>query len=219
MKTKESLPLSLGNKVLANILDERYQVTVRGWKEDEYILLDLPVFQGSILKAAPQAGCSISYTLDGTFINFKTTISHILTQPIRLLLLEYPKSFSTHNLRKNFRQRVNFSFFYSRESNPNEFTFTGTIRDLSLSGALITHEKPLEKNETIALTVNLPQGKIANLPGRVKNIRNRPNTEREPFVTGLEFNGLSPEQDSVIRKFVESRISERRGTDRVNGLQ
>ena len=137
--TKTGLHLSLGKKARATLRGEKYQVTLRGWVENEYLIVDYPQFQGDIIKVAPLTGCSLSFTSDGTYFDFKTLVLHAVTHPIRLLVLEYPKSFTSYQLRKNNRHKANFPFSFYVEGEASETKFTGTIRDLSLSGVLITH--------------------------------------------------------------------------------
>ena len=215
--TKAGLPLAWGYKVTAVILGEQYPVSIRGWKEDEYLILDHPMIKGEFVRVAPQTSCSLNYTVKGIFINFKTAVLDTITHPVHLMVIQFPRNFVSHNLRKNDRQKAHFEIFFSRDSGTPEVTYTGTIRDLSLSGALLTHAKPLEKDETIFLNLKLPQGDIVNLPARTRNIRKNPNSEVEPFVTGLEFQKLNTQQDDVLRRFVESRVIDRRGPSRLNG--
>ncbi|NIQ03428.1 MAG: hypothetical protein GWM98_26195 [Nitrospinaceae bacterium] len=212
--TKTGLYLTLGRKIHATIRGERYQVAIRGWMENEYIIVDYPHNQGKTIKVAPLTGCHLSYTSEGSFFDFKTLVLYALSQPVRLMVLEYPKSFTTYNLRKNNRQKTNYSFYFTREEDPPEVTQKGTIRDLSLSGALITHSAPLIKGKSIILTVNLSFGEVKDLQAQVRNIRKNPQSKSEPYVTGLEFVKPNREQDKVLRKFMESRMGDRRKTGR-----
>ena len=98
--TKTGLHLSLGKKARATVRGEIYQVALRGWVEDEYLIVDYPHFQGDIVKIAPLTGCSLSFTSNGTYFDFKTLVLYAVVHPIRLMVLEYPKSFTSYNLRK-----------------------------------------------------------------------------------------------------------------------
>lgn len=212
--TKTGLHLSLGKKVQVTVRGEKYQVALRGWLEDEYLIVDYPSFQGVIVNIAPLTGCSLSFTSDGTYFDFKTLVLYGMEQPVRLMVLEYPKSFTGYNLRKNNRHRTNFPFSFSVEGGTSETTFTGTIRDLSLSGALITHSQRLTKGDEIRLNVNLAFGELSNVRAQVRNIRKNADSKREPFVTGLEFPKLLPDHDKILRQFMGTRMGERRRADR-----
>ena len=193
---------------------EKYQVGLRGWVEDEYLIVDYPQFQGDVIKVAPLTGCSLSFTSDGTYFDFKTLVLYAVAHPVRLMILEYPKSFTSYNLRKNNRHKANFPFSFSLGDVTSEAAFTGTIRDLSLSGALITHSQKLTKGDGIRLNVNLAFGELSGLKAQVRNVRKNPNSKNEPFVTGLEFARLTPEHDRILREFMGTRMGERRGDTR-----
>ena len=212
--TKTGLHLALGKKIRATLRSEKYQVALRGWVEDEYLIVDYPQLQGNIVKIAPLTGCSLSFTSDGTYFDFKTLVLYAVAHPVRLMVLEYPKSFTTYKLRKNNRHKANFPFSFSVESGASEKVLTGTIRDLSLSGALVTHSQRLTKGDDISLTVNLNFGELSNVKAQVRNVRKNPGSKTQPFVTGLEFSKLSPAQDKILREFMGTRLGERRRADR-----
>lgn len=212
--TKTGLHLCLGKKVQISVRGEKYQVALRGWMEDEYLIVDYPYFHGNITTFAPLTGCSLSFTSDGTYFDFKTLVLFGMEQPARLMVLEYPKSFTGYNLRKNNRHRTNFPFSYTVEGGASKTSFTGTIRDLSLSGALITHLQPLTKGDDIHLNVNLAFGELSDVQAQVRNVRKNPASIEEPFVTGLEFPMLLPEHDKILRQFMGTRMGERRRADR-----
>lgn len=210
--TKTGLHLTLGKKVMATLRGVKYQVALRGWVENEYLIVDYPHFQGDFAKIAPLTGCSLSFTSEGTYFDFKTLVLFSVAQPVRLMVLEYPKSFTTYQLRKNNRQKANFPFSFSLEE--SETMFTGTIRDLSLSGALVTHSQKLTKGDIIRLSVNLTFGELSKVKAEVRNVRKNPGSKREPFVTGLEFAKPDREQDRILREFMGTRMGERRRSDR-----
>jgi len=212
--TKTGLHLSLGKKFQATMRGEKYRVALRGWVENEYLIVDYPHFQGDLVKIAPLTGCSLSFTSEGTYFDFKTLVLYAVAHPVRLMVLEYPKSFTSYNLRKNNRHKANFPFSFSVEGGTSELTMTGTIRDLSLSGALITHSQSLTKGDKLQLTVNLNFGELSNVKAQVRNVRKNPGSQKEPFVTGLEFSKLSPEHDKILREFMGTRMGERRRADR-----
>jgi len=212
--TKTGLHLSLGKKVMATIRGQRFPVALRGWVENEYLIVDYPHYQGDFAKIAPLTGCSLSFTSDGTYFDFKSLVLYSVAQPVRLMVLEYPKSFTSYQLRKNNRQKANFPFQFSLEGAPSETMLKGTIRDLSLSGALITHSHKLTKGDFIHLTVNLAFGELSNVKAQVRNVRKNPGSKREPFVTGLEFAKPNREQDRILREFMGTRMGERRRSKR-----
>lgn len=212
--TKTGLHLALGKKVIATLRGEKYPVALRGWVEDEYLIVDYPHFQGNFAKIAPLTGCSLSFTSNGTYFDFKSLVLYAVAQPVRLMVLEYPKSFTSFQLRKNNRHKANFPFYYSAEEGSTNATFSGTIRDLSLSGALITHAQPLKKGDQILITVNLAVGELANLKSQVRNVRKNSGSKAESYVSGLEFSKPTHAQDKILRQFMGTRMGERRRVNR-----
>ena len=182
--------------------------------EDEYLIVDYPQFQGDVVKIAPLTGCSLSFTSDGTFFDFKTLVLYAVAHPVHLMVLEYPKSFTSYKLRKNNRHKANFPFSFSVGDSASEASFSGTIRDLSLSGALVTHSQRLTKGDNIRLNVNIAIEELSNVKAQVRNVRKNPDGNSEPYVTGLEFSKLTPEQDKILRQFMGTRMKERRRDDR-----
>lgn len=212
--TQAGLHLSLGKKVQATLRGEKYQVALRGWMEEEYLIVDYPQFQGGYIKIAPLTGCSVSFTADGMYFDFQTMVLYAVAQPVRLMVLEYPKSFTSYKLRKDKRHKANFPCSFLVEEGASKTAFTGTIRDLSLSGALLTHSQQVNKGDILSLKVNLAFGEISDLKAQVRNVRKNPENKSEPFVTGLEFINLSPEHDRYLRQFAGTRVGERRSADR-----
>lgn len=212
--TKSGLPLGLGIKVTATLRGEQYKVAVRGWMENQYIIVDNPHFHGEVVRIAPQTGCAINYTIDGTFINFKTAVMHSFSQAVSLMILEFPKKFDSHNLRRHQRQKTNFHARYG-SGNSTDLNLAATIRDISVEGALMCHSHLLEKGNKISLSVKLQNGDLTGIQAEVRNIRKNPKNESEPFVTGLQFIQPNPDHQRVLREFVESRVANRRKTNRV----
>ena len=159
--TKTGLHLSLGKKARATLRGRSIRLLFEvGWRMNTS-LWTIRKFQGDIVKIAPLTGCSLSFTSDGIYFDFKTLVLHAVVHPVRLMVLEYPKSFTSYKLRKNNRHKANFPFSFSIEGGASETAFTGTIRDLSLSGVLITHSHRLTKGDDIRLNVNLAFGELS----------------------------------------------------------
>ena len=165
------------------------------------------------MRVAPQTGCAINYTIDGTFINFKTAVMHSFSQAVNLMIVEYPKNFDSHNLRRHQRQKAHFSARYG-VGNTTELSHQGTVRDISIQGALICHPHLLEKGNKITLALKLQTGDLTGIQAEVRNVRKNPKNEAEPFVTGLQFVTPSDVHQRVLRDFVESRVANRRGGSR-----
>ena len=212
--TQQGLPLAFGQKIMLTLRGEKYQSVIRGWMEGQYIIVDNPQFQGDPVYISPLTGCSVDYTVDGVFVNYKSLVLVSINQPVRLLVVEFPRQFETFDLRKNPRHSTNFPILFIVENEPPEDVYNGSIRDLSVAGALICHDRRLYKNQHIFITLELPKETIPNMKAEVRNVRKNPKSTSEPFVTGVTFPKLSVEQDSTLRSFLSGRAKDRRKRDR-----
>lgn len=212
---RKELPLKLGQKCTASIRGDRYDVIIRGWSPRHYIITDAPQVSGSPIKVAPNTGCSINFMQDGKTIDFKTNISYINTISFPLMILEYPSKFDAFSLRKNDRLKTNFPVSYSLAINNTVINDTGTLRDLSFTGFLISHKKTLQKKNKILINVNLGTGALENMEVLVKNIRHNPKNLKEPKVTGVSIINLSDANRKILQEFMEIRVGDRRNGNRM----
>ena len=209
------LPLTLGQKVTITVRGEVFTVLVRGWRQGQYVLLDLPRVGVEDYKIPPQIGIQVHFTKVGLFVNFKTTSILSFVQAISFLVIEYPRSFDSHNLRKHERFKANFPLRYHYEEDGQKIEDSGIVRDISESGLLFTHTKQVFKENKLCLNFDIPScGSIQNQMVDIKNIRKNPKSETSPFVTGIKWRDISPETEESIKKLVQTR-----SVDRRNGIR
>lgn len=211
--TKNGLPLGLGIRVQAGVRGEQHRVSVRGWMENQYIIMDIPNFHGEVIRLAPQTGVSINYTIDGNFVSFKTAVLHTFYQAVSLMILEFPRNFETYNLRRHQRQRAHFPLAFSMDENATAHS-QGVIRDISIKGALIIHSGVLQKGDKIFLNFQLQTGVLSNLAAEVRNVRVNRKAGAEQYVSGLQFLKPGEDQVKILRQFVEARLNDRRNLSR-----
>jgi len=212
---KLELPLALGQKVTITVRGEVFTVFVRGWRQGQYVILDLPRVGVEDFKIAPQIGIKVHFTKAGLFVSFKTTSILSFVQAISFLVIEYPRSFDSHNLRKHERFKTNFPLRYHYEENGKKIEESGIVRDISVSGILLTHTKQLVKENKLCLNFDIPScGSIQNQMTEIRNIRKNPKSETSPFVTGIKWRDISPETEASITKLVQIR-----SVDRRNGMR
>ncbi|MFT4578206.1 MAG: c-di-GMP-binding flagellar brake protein YcgR [Nitrospinales bacterium] len=208
---KQELPLVMGQKVTITVRGEVFNVLVRGWRKGQYIILDLPRVGVEDFRIAPQTGIQVHFTKEGLFVNFKSTSVLSFVQAIALLVIEYPRTFDSHNLRKNERFKANFPIRYHYEADGQKFEDSGIVRDISASGILFTHTKQVVKDNKLYLNFEIPNcGSIQNQMADIRNIRKNPKSETSPFVTGIKWRDISPETEASIAKLVQSRLADRR---------
>ena len=213
-KTLE-LPLILGQKVTITVRGEVFTVIVRGWRQGQYVLLDLPRVGVEDFKIPPQIGIQVHFTKEGLFVSFKTTSILSFVQAISFLVIEYPRSFDSHNLRKHERFKANFPLRYHYEEDGKKIEDSGIVRDISESGLLFTHTKQVFKENKLCLNFAIPScGSIQNQMVEIRNIRKNPKSETSPFVSGIKWRDISPETEESITKLVQTR-----SVDRRNGMR
>ena len=212
---KKELPLAMGQKVTIKVRGEVFTVMVRGWRKGQYIVLDLPRVGVEDFRIAPQTGIQGHYTKEGVFVNFKSTSILSFVQAVTLLVIEYPRNFETHNLRKQERFKAFIPIHYSYKLGERKIEGSGIVRDISAGGVLFTHSQQLEKENPLNLEFEVPKcGAIGIQSVEIRNLRQNPKSEASKFVTGVKWVDLSDEAGATISRFIEMRTSERRGEGR-----
>jgi c-di-GMP-binding flagellar brake protein YcgR len=162
-------------------------------------------------KIPPQIGIQVHFTKAGLFVSFKTTSILSFVQAISFLVIEYPRSFDSHNLRKHERFKANFPLRYHYEEDGKKIEGSGIVRDISANGILFTHTKQVFKENKLYLNFDIPScGSIQNQMVDIRNIRKNPKSETSPFVTGIRWRDISPETEESITKLVQTRSVDRR---------
>jgi c-di-GMP-binding flagellar brake protein YcgR len=209
------LPIARDQKVTITVRGEVFNVFVRGWRKGQYIVLDLPKVGVEDFKIAPQTGINVHFTKEGIFVNFETTTIHSLAQAVTLLVIEYPRKFDSHNLRKHERWKANFRIKFHYELDGQKIEDWGIARDISAGGVLFTHTKQLVKESKLCLNYENSQfGNIQNQMVEIRNIRKNPKSSTAPFVTGIKWCDISPETEASIANLVQTRSADRRNEKR-----
>ena len=201
----------MGQKVTPNIRGENFSVSVRGWLKGQYVITDMPKVGGESCRVAPQTGVQIYFIKDGLFVNFKSSTSLAVAPPNAFLIIEYPRTFDLHNLRKFERFKANIPVTFFSEEGDRKFEDFGILRDISSGVALISHTKEATKRKLLHVSVELPTGGSIKLQkAEVQNLRKNPKSESSPYVTGVKWKNLLPETEEGISKFITQRSMERR---------
>jgi c-di-GMP-binding flagellar brake protein YcgR len=205
------LPLVKDQKVTITVRGEVFNVIVRGWYKGQYIILDLPRVGVEDFRIAPQTGIQLHFTREGLFVNFKTTTILSFVQAVTLLVIEYPRKFDSHNLRKHERFKTNLPIKYHYELDGQKIEDSGIARDISVEGILFTHTQQLPKESKLYFDFEISCcGNIQNQMAEVRNIRKNPKSETAPFVTGIKWCDISKETEASIQKLLQSRLADRR---------
>ena len=203
----KDLPLTLGMKITTSILGQKYDVFVRGWFIGRYIITESPLVNGEPPRLAPNTGCEVHFIKEGDYFTFKTSVMCVYPQIVTLMIIEFPRTVETYSLRKNKRMRVNYPVEFTYSEAKKAFTEYGILRDLSLTGALITHKKVLLKDTKLILKANLSSGLLSSQEALVQNVRHNPKSETETYVTGIKFLVVNETNKSILQKYMEDQLA------------
>ena len=134
--------MQIGATLKIQIEGEKKRLTseLMGVEEDEYVVIKTPSLQymSHVSNLLYEGNTVIvRYLHKGTVFGFKSHIKYVITNPIKLLILEYPKKIEIQNLRKH--RRVDCYLPASVRITGN--TIEGTIIDISREGCQFTVEK------------------------------------------------------------------------------
>jgi c-di-GMP-binding flagellar brake protein YcgR len=136
---------------------------------------------------------NVKYLYQRQTLEFQTKIIEVVSEPIHLILVEYPKAVQERNLRSQKRINCFISAIIEVEIEENNEGVTGVIKDISKSGCrfLIHASKSAENifriNEQITLKCHFP-GIVGDQEalGRVKDIQKK----GEEIAVGIQFSDI-----------------------------
>jgi c-di-GMP-binding flagellar brake protein YcgR len=184
-------------KLSVTIHDQKamYGSTLLGWKDHAWLVCEWPAQLGhdtDLLKGTP---CTISYLHEGKLVGYRTDIRDVVTSPVPLLFIAFPKTVEEMHLRRHVRvascepallMRMDAGW-PSTPSIPSSAYAGGMVKDLSLGGcsiALAVMPSWLRPGTTVRLEFELPGlGHVTNLTGLVKSTDARDAS----YLVGLEF--------------------------------
>jgi c-di-GMP-binding flagellar brake protein YcgR len=172
-----------------------YGTTLLGWKDHAWLVCEWPAQLGHDADIPRGTPCTVSYLHDGKLVGYRSEIRDLMTSPVPLLFLAYPKTVEEMHLRRHLRAHANEPILllwaeqgHAAESAlPTRHHFGGLLKDLSESGCrVMLVRKPvwLRPGTPVRLEFELPGlGHVTNLGGIVKNADRRDGTE----MIGIEF--------------------------------
>lgn len=172
-----------------------YGSTLLGWKDHAWLVCERPIQLGHDHQIAGGTPCTVSYFHEGKLVGYLSEIRELITSPVPLLFVAYPKAVEEIHLRKHLRADANEPVLLMRAGQdhpsesalPTDHYFGGLLRDLSESGcSVVLARRPawLRSGATVRLEFELPGlGHIMNLTGVVRNADVRDGGE----MIGIEF--------------------------------
>jgi hypothetical protein len=137
----------------------------------------------------------VSYLLDGKLVGYRTEIRDMISSPVPLLFIAFPRAVEEMHLRKHARVMSSEPALVTRADRmsqqgsvmASEDYAGGLVKDVSLGGCCIALAKTpswVKPGATVRLEFELPGlGHVTNLTGVVKNSEERDGTES----FGIEF--------------------------------
>lgn len=202
MLSSKELLLTVGQKTAATILGVKYEISICGWRDNEFILTDIPVLKSSIFRVATLTGIHVRFVKDGHAISFVTRVILAHTQSPSYMLIEFPETLEKDNMRKHERYKSKWPVTYATTSGDiNE----GTVFDVSLGGALVTHVGSLAKGDTIFITADLNALNLSlvDLEATVQNVRGYSKNKKEVSVSGVMFAAFSDKNREALQRLIE----------------
>ncbi|MBI4772829.1 MAG: flagellar brake protein [Deltaproteobacteria bacterium] len=155
---------------------------IRGWREDKYVILDLPMAGGKPIYLHQKKEYIFRYIEDGVYWGFRSWVIENVFKPFPFTIIRYPTDAEHRSLRAMPRYKTNLEATFKCEG----FEGKGTILDLSLQGCLLTAEEPggLEVGRVIVIMIHCPsQDNIHNLTGAIRNVTSKD----DRFLAGVSF--------------------------------
>lgn len=171
-----------------------------GWETNTCIITHLPFKGGYPIDIHNNDKCTISYIKEDNAFAFDTEVIHIQYHPAPLLFFKYPPVVKKTPFRRHRRFKINIpaKLYYDEE-----LVVDALISDISEDGcllrALTKHIKGHETAKSCRLTFSILNTALERLEISVKNTHTHENIE----MLGVEFNNISPENQKIIKSFLD----------------
>lgn len=176
----------------------RHLVTLKGWDEGEYLMFEAPIAQKSSdagiagrnrrISVRKKSEVVVRFIREGQVCAFREVVTDSFNlRELPHFTVKWPLAFETIDVRKHPRVRIGAQCTVTCEDGPE---VEGQVRDISVGGAAIALEEPLEKEAIIKATITFQDGnQLKDIQSIVRNTRPGDGTT----VHGIEF--LSPNDD------------------------
>lgn len=201
-----------------------YGSTLLGWKDHAWLVCEWPMPLSHDQRVERGTPCTVSYLHDGKLVGYRSEIRELLTSPVPLLFVAYPKTVEEMHLRKHFRASASEPILLmqadttnlSPSALPTSSYLGGLLKDLSGGGCSVTLvRRPawVRPASTVRLEFELPGlGHITNLTGVVKNVDVRHGSEtigiefRFDEMEYIEYRGWGGSVKSAIEQWATQKI-------------
>jgi len=185
VETGAEMSLAAGELVFSG------KCTFVGQRKNQYIVVtpppNFPAIENKLLQTDP---IIVRYLFEGDIFEFKSKLLEIKSNPLILLLLQYPVSVE----KKELRSQKRISCFISAKMEVNKDTHDGIIKDISKFGCRcvfetsVRLEKALRIDDHISLGFSFPGiFDRQEILGKIKDIR----TKETRLDVGIEFASIA----------------------------
>lgn len=207
------LSIELGTEMTIEIegVASRFKSALIGMETNSFVLARTPqiIDGGFEIKCHKFRGSKVvtRYLYRGSVFGFTSKLLGIVSEPIKLIVVEYPKVIEECNLRRHKR----LSCLLSAKVKSGNSVFDVTIIDISEAGCQIMIVNPKvvkinmfdsnkSKDEIIHIMVNLPgvHDKFI-IPGEIKAVRKDPDKVK----IGMQFSEMDKKTKSFLIEFIE----------------
>jgi c-di-GMP-binding flagellar brake protein YcgR len=196
----------LNMQLLTGEKEQRYEVKLIGYLEDESILVTMPRVNGILAKIFVKDEYIVRAFKGKNIYAFKTHIIYINSIPFHYLHLRYPKVIENVEIRKAERAQVSLQARVVTQGKKS----WGMIKDISSSGAmLMVYDEITHLQEHVELFFDVTVGGVERGIHLIAIARNMKKAEREDnkgilYLYGLEF--IEPPQDAIV--YVQAYVYE-----------
>lgn len=215
MALPTELYLKIGMEVNAKVMPDphTYTVGVRGWKANQYILLDHPVAGMNLARIAPDAQCTLRYVSEGRVTSFAVRGVTVLKNPLNIYVIEYPKTVHSQiSLRKQERIKTTIPVSLEEADSKEEarISLRGAVLDISLGGVLLASHREFPVDKALSLSFEFITGqRVEKIQAKVKNKSIDARQFDLPYLHGCEFTGIQPEERKIFQNFFEFCFKQR----------
>lgn len=209
---------NLGNRIAVEIgiplkvelegIEIPLQSSIVGLEANKYIIIKTPEPLNRVEhKLFKGASLIIRYISNGTVFAFQSTVIEIITKPLSLLFVEYPRIIQRHELREQQRMSCHIPMRISSDTEEN----IGCILDIAVSGCrcLLKGTKnptllTCNIDDTLTLRCIIPGTKeMISLRGKVKNLKRT----RKEIDLGIIFDSTLPSESKKMITWFLSTIN------------
>lgn len=199
-----NFPISIGEKLHIEIENISYPVTsiFVGMKSDEYVIITPPSHLNSIKEKLFDGNIMIvKYLNRGTVYAFQTSLIGTVNQPVKLILLKYPRVIQNHELRNVKRSQCLLPARLVAKSGQRSIV----MKDVNIRGCrCVMSVSPQEKlkfqlHDEVKVLARFP-GIESELPvsGAIRNLQRK----AQEVTVGIEFAEVSDTFRQAIANYV-----------------